>query len=82
MTNIHRLPLPKRLKATDSGYVDPHQLHDVLPPTQVVVITFAKENEMWRYRRLLYSINAQGKYRYRTIRDEYSMWGIVIWRMR
>lgn len=80
MSNVHKLPV--RVRASASGYIDPDKLYEVLPTASTVVITFSKEAEMQRYRRMLYTINHQGEFRYRTLRDEYSMWGIVVWRMK
>lgn len=65
-----------------SPLVEPDELHRYLEPTSTLIVTFGAEKEMQRYRRLIYSINAQGSFRYRTIRDEASMWGVVIWRMK
>lgn len=71
-----------KLVYTDDGYIDPEQLHGLLKVTQIHEMTFRGEKEMQRYRHLLYSINKQGTYRYRTMRSEGSMWAIAIWRMR
>lgn len=60
----------------------PDKLHLLLAPAQTHVITFRGEAAMQSYRRMLYSVNKQGQYRYRTMRDENSMWGLVVWRMR
>jgi len=68
--------------AADKGYIDPERLHGMLPISATKIITFASENSMNMYRRNLYKINQQGDYRYRTLRDEMSMWGLVIWRMK
>jgi len=62
--------------------ISPADLHLTLSPTATVVVTFNRELEMMRYRRLLYDINRQGKYRYRSLRDEEHMWGLIIWRMK
>lgn len=81
MAAIHQLrPIP-RVKA-GSDYIDPATLHLQLAPTSTVAITFAKEKELQRYRRLIYSINRQGTYRYRTMHDEFSSHGLIIWRMK
>lgn len=86
MQNVVRIPTNKltekrRKRAEARNYIAPVDLHSVLEPTQTQVITFKAEKDMKSYRAMLYSINKQGEYRYRTIRDEHSMWGIVVWRM-
>jgi len=81
MASVHQLQ-PVRRREYPGAQVDPDKLHEQLEPTTTVVVTFGKEAELNRFRRLLYSINAQGTYRYRTMRDEYSMWGVVVWRMK
>jgi hypothetical protein len=78
---IHMKTLQKIERSTYQGYVTPEHLHEFLPATETRVITFRSEKTMESYRRMLYTINRQGSYRYRTIRDEGSMWGLVIWRM-
>ncbi len=65
-----------------SGHIDPAHLHDLLPIAATKIITFANEKALQNYRAMLYRINGQGDFRYRTIRDELSMWGIIIWRMK
>lgn len=82
MATIHQLKTPPRRRATASEYIDPAKLHERLEPTTLLIMTFRTEKEMERYRRLIYSINRQGDYRFRTMRDEYSMFGIAIWRMK
>ena len=72
----------KLVYVADDNYVDPEKLHNVLSVTQIHEMTFRSETAMTQYRRMLYSINKQGDYRYRTIRSEGSMWAIAIWRMR
>ena len=72
----------KLVHVADDNYVDPEHLHSVLKVTQIHEMTYRSEADMERYRRLLYSINKQGEYRYRTMRSEGSMWAIAIWRMR
>lgn len=80
---VHQLkPIVTRVKADAHGYVNPALLQNVLDPAQTVVITFASEASMRRYRFNLYAINKQGDFRYRTVRDELSMWGLVVWRMK
>lgn len=69
-------------KQSEGAFVLPELLHDILPVTSTVILTFRSEKAMRSYRSMLYVINKQGSFRYRTIRDEMSMWGLVIWRMR
>lgn len=45
-------------------------------------MTFSSEKHMRNYRAMLYSINKQGSFRYRTIRDETQSYGIIVWRMK
>jgi hypothetical protein len=61
--------------------MEPEQLHTVLKATSTIIITFESEKRLLSYRQMLYKINKQGEYRYRTMRDELSMFGLVIWRM-
>jgi hypothetical protein len=70
-------PRPAPLEQTD-----PRQLHHVLPRAASKIVTFRSERELERYRRNLYAINQQGEFRYRTIRDENSSFGVVIWRTK
>lgn len=83
MNNVTHIKAIKAIKKqTESTWVAPEYLHDILPATATVVMTFKSEKSMRSYRSMLYTINRQGDYRYRTIRDETSMYGIVIWRMK
>lgn len=74
------------IKAThaplNSDSISAADLHEVLEPAQTVLRTFESEKKLVGYRRMLYDINRQGTYRYRTLRDEEHMWGLVIWRMK
>lgn len=76
----------KRLKLVfdngDSGYIQAEQLHTILAPAQLHEITFRSEKLMRSYRSLLYSINRQGDYRYRSMRSEGSMWSLYILRLK
>lgn len=67
--------------ATDT-FVDPDGLHLLLEPAQTREITFRSEKAMRSYRAMIYTINKQATYRYRTIRSEGSMWAILLWRMK
>ena len=62
--------------------INVEDLHKMLKPAQTVAVTFPSEKRLQAYRRSLYSINKQGTFRYRTIRDETQMWGIIVWRMK
>lgn len=64
------------------GYITPEALKDFLEPCQTREITFRSEKSLKAYRAMIYSINKQGEVRYRTIRSEGAMWGIMIWRMK
>jgi len=48
----------------------------------VLCIGFKSEKNMARYRRLVYSINKQGDFRYRTIRSDGGMWELLILRLK
>ena len=65
----------------DDGAIDPADLHRVLAPTATLLRTFPSEKKLQGYRRMIYAINKQGEYRYRTVRAETEMWGLIIWRM-
>jgi hypothetical protein len=67
---------------TYEGFVRPQDLSSVLNPTQTHLITFRGQSSMESYRRMLYTINKQGEFRYRTLRAENEMWGLLIWRMK
>jgi hypothetical protein len=67
---------------TYSGFIRPEDLHTVLPATHTHCITFRSEKHMRSYRSMIYSINKQGEFRYRTLRAEDEMWGLIIWRMK
>ena len=64
------------------GFIAPDHLKDFLQPTQIREITFRSENSMEAYRRMVYSINKQGEFRFRTMRSDASHWALAIWRMR
>lgn len=71
-----RMPRSMRDESTNAG-----DLHLILQPAQTVLRSFRTEKEMKRFRSLIYSINSQGTYRYRTIRAEDEMWGLILLRM-
>jgi len=48
----------------------------------VLCISFRAEKNMARYRRLVYSINKQAEFRYRTIRGDGGMWELLILRLK
>jgi hypothetical protein len=66
----------------ETGYISPEYLQEFLTPCQTRVITFRSEKSLRSYRSMVYSINRQGTYRYRTMRDEQSMWGLILYRMK
>ena len=81
MNNVVQLNAPvKQLRR--GTYIPPEHLHEYLEPTLTRVITFRSEKALQSYRRMLYTVNRQGQFRYRTIRDEQSSFGLVIWRMK
>ena len=83
MSNVIPISARERVKAdTQEGYIAPEYLHQFLAATATKVITFRSEKSLRSYRYMLYSVNRQGDYRYRTIRDEASSFGLVIWRMK
>ena len=65
-----------------NSYIDAEQLHELLPVAATYVMTFRSEKKLASYRRMLYSVNGQGTFRYRTLRDEHSAYGLAIWRMK
>lgn len=71
----------RKPRATSNQGVAAEDLHKILPVTATVLRSFTSEKHLRNYRSMLYSINKQGTYRYRTIRAESEMWGILIWRM-
>jgi hypothetical protein len=73
--------LTRKKDIIEEGHIAASDLHLVLPVACTEVMTFNSKKRMQSYRRMLYTINRQGEFRYRSIRDEQSMWGIVIWRM-
>jgi len=48
----------------------------------VLCISFRSDKNMARYRRLVYSINKQAEFRYRTIRSDGGMWELLILRLK
>lgn len=81
MNNVVQLNAP--VKAPRRGaYIPPEHLHEYLEPIASRIITFRSEKTLQSYRRMLYTVNRQGQFRYRTIRDEASSFGLVLWRMK
>lgn len=78
MTPVMHIKIVNRIKTESINATD---LHSILEPAQTVCITFESQKKLESYRRMIYTINRQGEYRYRTLRDEQEMWGLVIWRM-
>ena len=66
----------------ENAYVAPELLHTVLRKAATQLITFATHKAMQRYRARLYSINRDGIRRYRTIRDDEHMYGLLILRLK
>ena len=64
-----------------SVVISPADLHTVLEPAQTEVMFFTEEKAMKRYRSMLYSINAQGTYQYRTLRNPKDHRELIVWRM-
>lgn len=81
---VHMKALNAQKQETIKGstYVAPEHLHSVLDPCNTQLISFRSEKSLKSYRAMLYTINRQGEYRYRTIRAETEMWGLLIWRMK
>lgn len=79
--NTASKPTPQARNHGVDDYTTPAQLHLVLAPTTTLLRGFRSQKEMMGYRRMIYSINKQGEYRYRTIRAESEMWALIIWRM-
>lgn len=63
-------------------FIPPEALHDIIAPAQTREITFPSDKAMRSYRAMIYTINRQGDYRYRTMRSEGSMWALLLWRMK
>jgi len=79
------VPISARVRVEEDafkGYIPPEHLHQVLAAAQTRVITFRSERSLRSYRRMLYDVNRQGSFRYRTMRDEQSSFGLVLWRMK
>jgi hypothetical protein len=60
----------------------PSSLHEQLDVITCLSLSFSSDKRMKQYRKMIYSVNKQGEYRYRTLRAENEMWGLVIWRMK
>jgi len=72
----------KLILVSDPNFIHPSDLYRELRPTQLREVTFLSRKHMEGYRRMIYSINKQGKYRYRTMRSDASHWAIAVWRMK
>lgn len=48
--------------------LSPHQLHEVLEISPSLRLRFYSEKKLLSYRAMLYSVNKQGRFRYRTQR--------------
>jgi len=74
-----RLPILRAKRS--SVAIAPADLHTILQPAQTEVMFFTEEKAMKRYRTMLYSINAQGTYQYRTLRNPNDHRELIVWRM-
>jgi len=66
----------------EGAYVEPSMLHTVLRKATSHLVTFATHRAMQRYRSKLYAVNRDGIRRYRTIRDDEHMYGLLILRLK
>lgn len=81
-TNVLHLRAVENVqKQSESGYVAAEHLHEVLRPAMTKIVTFRNQKAMESYRRMVYTINKQGDFRFRTMRDDLSMYGLVIFRL-
>lgn len=64
------------------GDVDKETLSSMVNVADVLCISFRKEQSMQRFRRLVYSINRQATYRYRTLRGDGSMYELLVLRLK
>lgn len=60
--------------------VTPHQLHHLLAVAPSIKLHFASEAKLRNYRQMLYTVNKQGEFRYRTQRD--GALAIIIMRLK
>lgn len=68
-----------RIKGSD---VDAKELSSLIPVAAVLCIGFTQEKQMARFRRLVYSINQQQQFRYRTMRGDGAMWELLVLRLK
>jgi hypothetical protein len=78
---VHMRAVEKVQKQSESGFISPEHLHEILPPARTKIVTFRNQKAMESYRRMIYAINKQGDFRYRTMRDDLSMYGLVLFRL-
>jgi hypothetical protein len=82
VTNPSHLKAMERVQSeSETGFVAPEHLHEVLRRASAKIVTFRNESAMKRYRQMIYSINKQGDFRFATRRDDKSMWGVIIIRL-
>lgn len=65
-----------------SVVIEPKDLHTVLEPTRTEIMFFPEEKKMRSYRKMLYSVSAQGEYSYRTLRNPEDHRELIVWRMK
>lgn len=76
-----------RIKATTEPLkvttaINVADLHTVLEATQTVVLAFPDDKRMKSYRSMIYTINRQGEFTYRTLRNPEDHRELVVWRMK
>jgi hypothetical protein len=79
--NLVRLPV-NRVQAVVNPNPNPQSLASVLHKSQMIRVIFGSEHELQKYRSNLYSINAHGIVKYRTVRDNNTMYGLKVWRIK
>lgn len=74
-------PMISAISKRNSIVVSPADLHTILQPAQTEIMFFASEKSLMSYRRMLYTINAQGTFQYRTLRNPKDHRELIVWRM-
>lgn len=69
-------------KRSATVVISPADLHTILQPTQTEVMFFPDEKKMRNYRSMLYSVNRQGDFSYRTLRNPEDHRELIVWRMK
>ena len=62
--------------------ISPADLHTLLKPCETEIMVFTDQKRMQRYRAMLYSVNKQGDYSYRTLRNPHDHRELIVWRMK